>query len=198
MKSKKRMIALLCIGVAIPLSLAVLPVQFPGKEIVITVLTGLFVLGMVAAEMVNVLQKQQRSFSLQEYTRTVNPKLGWLGCLGLLGLLGFLTVFQDSNLGMPFPFIFFSFFGFFGFYYEGKMSHTLIDERFRMNAFKAEALATKVALMMIVLVTILCISVLRVKSPYLMTGILFSTIGIAFGLSIFLGQYLLYRYDEEE
>lgn len=46
-------------------------------------------------------------------------------------------------LGLPadrgsFPFAFFLFFGFFGFFFEGKMSHMLIDERYTENRAKAQ------------------------------------------------------------
>ena len=46
-------------------------------------------------------------------------------------------------LGLPadrgsFPFAFFLFFGFFGFFFEGRMSHALIDKRCTENCAKAQ------------------------------------------------------------
>lgn len=52
-------------------------------------------------------------------TRRLNPKLGLLGFFGFLGFIG----------GAWTRFVFF---GFFGFFYEGKMSNTLMDERFSL------------------------------------------------------------------
>ena len=49
------------------------------------------------------------------------------GAAGLLGLLGFWVYPQTGEV---FPFAFFLFLGFFGFFFEGKMSHTLMDERY--------------------------------------------------------------------
>lgn len=134
----------------------------------------------------------------KQYTRIISPKLGGLGILGFLGFLGFLPVFSQNTLSIPFPFLFFAFFGFLGFYYEGKMSHTLKDERYQLNAFKAEATANKAALILVLLVTLFSVSILRIDTVYFMLCVLLCTIGIAFGLSIFLSQYLLYRYDCEE
>ena len=61
-------------------------------------------------------------------TRKLNPKLGLLGFAGFFGFLGFWTY---SAFHAVSPFVFFAFFGFFGFFYEGKMSNTLIDERYK-------------------------------------------------------------------
>ena len=61
-------------------------------------------------------------------TRQLNPRLGFLGLFGFCGFLGFLPI---SELSTYTPFVFFLFFGFFGFFYEGRMSNTLMDERFQ-------------------------------------------------------------------
>ena len=66
--------------------------------------------------------------------RAVNPRLGLLGLLGFLGFLGFWTYRTDGSI---FPFGFFLFFGFFGFFFEGKLSGTLMDERYRENQLRA-------------------------------------------------------------
>lgn len=133
------------------------------------------------------------------YTRKVSPKLGILGLLGFLGFAGFLSQFlnvSESLETQPF-FFFFTFFGFFGFYYEGKMSNTFIDERFQSNIYRAESIANKVALSIITMVVILAMSVFRLNN-YNMLSVLIATIGLAFGLSIFLQSYLLYRFENEE
>ncbi|MEG0943356.1 MAG: DUF3796 domain-containing protein [Angelakisella sp.] len=133
------------------------------------------------------------------HTRNVSPKLGILGLLGFLGFTGFLPQFLNLTevLATPSFFFFFTFFGFFGFYYEGKMSNTLIDERFQSNIYRAESIANRVALVIIIMVAILTISVLRLNN-YDMLSVLIATIGLAFGLSIFLQSYLLYRFENEE
>lgn len=132
------------------------------------------------------------SDTARTHTRKINPKLGLLGFSGFLGFLGFLP--QPSSI--PFPFLFFAFFGFFGFYYEGKRSDTLIDERFQLNAYRAEALAHKTGLMIIILGTI--IFALRFEQMEAALSFLLALIGLTFGLSIFLQQYLLYRFENEE
>ena len=90
--------------------------------------------------------KRRGSTSLS--TRTVNPKLGFLGLFGFAGFLGFWTYRVDQTI---FPFVFFLFFGFFGFFYEGKMSNTLIDERYKENKMRAQSTANKTALSIIFL-----------------------------------------------
>lgn len=131
----------------------------------------------------------------RSHTRRINPKMGIFGVLGLSGFLGFIDFPTQSTIA-PFPFFFFCFFGFFGFYYEGKMSNTLIDERFKMNAYRAELIANKISLAIIMLVTIIFLG--RVHEVKTLLSILIATIGLAFGLSEFLQQYLLYKFENEE
>ena len=125
-------------------------------------------------------------------SRTINPKMGLFGFLGFLGFIGFLL----EGIVAPFPFFFFAFFSFFGFYYEGKMSNTLIDERFKINAYRAEVISNKIALTAIILVAIIVLA--RVKEIQALLSFLIATIGLAFGLSGFLQQYLLYKFENEE
>ena len=54
-----------------------------------------------------------------------------------------------------YPFIFFLFFGFFGFFYEGKMSNTLMDERYVENKLRAELTAHRVMRAIVFLTLIL-------------------------------------------
>lgn len=134
------------------------------------------------------------------HTRKINPKLGLLGFLGFLGFSGFLPKIlnlQDS-ITVPIFFFFFSFFGFFSFYYEGKMSDTLIDERFESNSYRASAIANKVALILILGISIFTMSILGISNSYNMLSILIATIGFSFGVSVFLQQYLLYQFENEE
>lgn len=125
--------------------------------------------------------------------------LGILGLLGFMGLAGFIPkVFNLVDvLNAPSFFFFFAFFGFFGFYYEGKMSNTLIDERFQANKYCAEAIANKVSSTLVFVFSIITMSVLRL-STYDMLSVLIAAIGLSFGLSLFLQQYLLYRFENEE
>lgn len=133
------------------------------------------------------------------YTRKINPKLGLFGFLGFLGFTGFIPIFFDLTTMFPVPsfFFFFAFFGFFGFYFEGKMSNTLIDERFRLNASRAAAAANKAALSIILAASIFITSLAHTWSTYISLSILLAIIGLAFGLAIFLEQYLLYRFESE-
>lgn len=133
-------------------------------------------------------------------TRKINPKFGLLGFLGFFGFLGFIPhIFHlEGRITVPFPLIFFCFFGFFGFYYEGKMSGTMIDERYEFNRNRASAIANKTALILIIGTAIFSISVFKINNPYRMLELLLAVIGFAFGLSLFLQSYLLYRFEHEE
>lgn len=75
------------------------------------------------------------------------------------------------------------------------MSNTLIDERFEANFYRASAIANKTALIFIFIISIIA---LRIENTYNLLSILIATIGFAFGLSNFLGQYLLYRFENKE
>lgn len=127
-------------------------------------------------------------------TRKINPKLGFLGLLGFLGFAGFWTYSVDGSV---FPFVFFLFFGFFGFYFEGKMSGTFMDERFRENAIHAQLKAYKISFSVILIaLVILCQGKLFGNLEYtLMTTII--VLSLALALGIFLSEYLLYRYDHD-
>ena len=128
-------------------------------------------------------------------TRTINPKWGFLGFLGFFGFLGFWTYSVDRTI---FPFVFFMFFGFFGFFYEGKMSNTFMDERYKENKIKAHMTANKIALA-IIFVSILFLGQGKLIGNLEYTLIaLIIVVALSIALEMFLSEYLLYRYDHEE
>ena len=77
------------------------------------------------------------------------------------------------------------------------MSHTLMDERFRANAYRAAAIANKSALTLILGVAVLAMSVFRLEA-YDMLALLIAVLGLSFGLATFLQPYLLYRFESQE
>lgn len=125
-------------------------------------------------------------------TRKLNPMLGLLGFLGFLGFGGIWT-YQLS--GAIFPFCFFAFFGFFGFFFEGKMSDTIMDERFHENARRAQLAAYKTGFTLMFLLLLVVGG--RVLGSLELTAIIFQgATALILGLTLFLSEYLLYRYDQ--
>ena len=95
-------------------------------------------------------------------------------------------------------FVFFLFFGFFGFFYEGKMSNTLIDERYKENKMKAQSVANKTSLSIIFLaILILGQGKLMDNLEYTLIALVI-VIALSIALEIFLSEYLLYHYDNDE
>ena len=129
------------------------------------------------------------------YTRKINPKLGFLGFFGFLGFLGFLTY---PASGQVTPFVFFIFFGFFGFYYEGKMSGIFKDERFRENAVRAQLKAYKIGFTINFIALIVFSQGYILKNAEYTLAALIITLSLSMALCIFLGEYLLYHYDNDE
>lgn len=128
-------------------------------------------------------------------TRTLNPKMGFLGFFGFFGFLGFWTYSVDKTI---FPFIFFMFFGFFGFFYEGKMSNTFMDERFLENRMKAHMTADKTALAIIFFTVIILVQRRFMGNlEYTLIAIIIM-VALSIAVDVFLGEYLLYRYDYNE
>lgn len=126
--------------------------------------------------------------------RPVNPRLGLLGLLGFLGFLGFWTYRTDGSI---FPFVFFLFFGFFGFFFEGKLSGTLMDERYRENQLRARTTANRIALTIIFLAVLLGQG--KIMGNLELTLVAFVIVVVlALALELFLSSYLLYRYDHDE
>ena len=139
--------------------------------------------------------KKRRQAKETDVTRKINPKLGCLGVLGFLGFAGFWTYPVD---GTVFPFAFFLFFGFFGFYYEGKMSGTFMDERFRENIARAKLKAYRITFgVMHAALIILCQGKLFGNLEYTLIAAII-ILSLALGLGIFLSEYLLYRYDHDD
>lgn len=137
-------------------------------------------------------EKQRRATS--KTTRKIDPRLGLLGFFGLFGFLGFWTYSVDKSI---FPFAFFMFFGFFGFFYEGKMSNTFMDERYQENLVRAQLTAHRVTLAIIFLVPILISrGALLGSLEYTLIAVII-LISLALALDVFLGEYLLYRYDHD-
>lgn len=140
-------------------------------------------------------RKEQRQMERTNTTRKLNPKLGFLGLLGFVGFLGFWTYYINGSV---FPFAFFLFFGFFGFYYEGKMSGTFMDERFRENAILAQLKAYKITFAIILIsLIIFCQGKLWGNLEYTLIAIII-VLSLALAIEIFLSEYLLYRYDHDD
>lgn len=158
------------------------------------VLLTLYIVNIVVLFLESIKTNRRRELTLQS-TRTINPKLGFLGLLGFAGFLGFWTYSVDKTI---FPFVFFLFFGFFGFFYEGKMSNTLIDERYKENKMKAQSVANKTSLSIIFLaILILGQGKLMDNLEYTLIALVI-VIALSIALEIFLGEYLLYHYDNDE
>lgn len=139
---------------------------------------------------------QQRKIILEtNRTRKISPKLGFLGFFGFMGFMGFWTYSTDGRI---FPFTFFMYFGFFGFFYEGKMSNTFMDERFKENKNRAQLNALKIAFSLIIVELVFLSLGSDFMSPeYMLIG-LHIMIALSIALALFLSEYLLYRYDHDE
>lgn len=159
-----------------------------------TALFTLYVLGL-AVWLVRWVLKSRRVVREANTTRSISPKLGFLGFLGFPGFLGFWSygMFRDVS-----PFIFFTFFGFFGFFYEGKLSNTFMDERFRENAVRAQLTAMRVSFAIIFLTLIvLGRGTLLGSLEYTLIAVLI-LLSLSVALALFLSEYLLYRYDHDD
>lgn len=125
----------------------------------------------------------------RRFTRTLDPRLGLLGFLGFAGFLGFWTY------PTIFPFAFFVFFGFFGFFYEGKLSHTMKDERYYEDQREAQLRAYRIGFTLLFLLMVLA-GQGREAAP---TGaILLAGMGLILGGTLFLSEYFLYRLDRDD
>ena len=161
-------------------------------------LAGAFLLVYVLCLVVWLIQSasaRKRQVQATQTTRSLNPKLGLLGLLGFLGFLGFWSYPTHQDVT---PFFFFLFFGFFGFFYEGKLSNTFMDERFRENRMRAEYTAMKIGFSILLLSAILLSRgtlLGRLEYGFISLVIVLS---LVLGLVLFLQEYLLYRYDHDD
>ena len=139
--------------------------------------------------------QQKRTILVTNRTRKISPKLGFLGSFGFMGFMGFWTYSTEGRIS---PFIAFVFFGFFGFFYEGKMSNTYMDERFKENVKRAQLNALKAAFSFIIVELIfLCLGGYFMNQEYMLV-VLHILIALSIAIVIFLSEYLLYRYDHNE
>lgn len=158
------------------------------------ILITLYVLYLFAL-LVKAIAAKKGNERTSQSARAVNPKLGFLGFIGFTGFWGFWTYSIDKTI---FPFTFFMFFGFFGFFYEGKMSHTFMDERYKENKLKAHTIANKTALAIIFLaLLILGQGKFLGNLEYTLIALII-VIALSIALEVFLSEYLLYRYDHDE
>lgn len=139
--------------------------------------------------------RNQKQVRQTQTTRKISPKLGFLGFLGFMGFLGFWTYSQNRDIQ---PFMFFMFFGFFGFFYEGKLSNTFMDERFRENAMKAQLESLKISFAVIIAAFVLLgQGALWGSLEYNLIAAMI-VVFLSLALFLFLNEYLLYRYDHDE
>lgn len=160
--------------------------QFSPKDIpiicsiVLTIMYGWYLLACLGKTSI----QQKKNVLKTNRTRKISPILGFFGFFGFLGFMGDWTRLV--------------FLGFFGFFFEGKMSDTLMDERFRENKNKAQFTALKAAFAVII-IALLFLSVgeyfMSIESMFDVVHIL---IALSIALAIFLSEYLLYRYDHDE
>ena len=141
--------------------------------------------------------QQKKAILETNRTRKISPKLGFLGFLGFMGFMGFWTYSTDGRI---FPFMDFMFLGFFGFFYEGKMSGTFMDERFKENVNRAQLKALKIAFSLIIVAFVFLdlggyFMNLSLEHMFI---VLYILIALSIALAIFLSEYLLYRYDYDE
>ena len=162
--------------------------------IISMLLLVLYVIGLVVALCFHV-GKKVHGEKESNITRELHPKMGFLALLGFLGFGGFWSYQVDGSV---FPFVFFLFFGFAGFFFEGKMSGTFMDERFKENAIHAQLAAFRISLSIIfIALIVLCQGKLfgSLENSFIALIIVLS---LSLGLGLFLSEYLLYRYDHDE
>ena len=171
--------------------------EFLSKDLpmlIALILFNLYVLYLGALLIWAIVAKKRRLAETRT-TRKLDPRLGLLGVFGLLGFAGFWTY---NAFHQVYPFIFFLFFGFFGFFYEGKMSNTLMDERYVENKLRAELAAHRVT-MAALFVTLLVVArgAIQGNLEHTLIAVLI-VLSLTVALDLFLSEYLLYRYDRAD
>lgn len=158
------------------------------------ILITLYVLYLVVL-LIQVTAMNKRKENNATITRKLNSRFGFFGFLGFLGFFGFWTYSIDKTI---FPFIFFMFFGFFGFFYEGKLSNTFMDERYKENKMQAHSVANRTALAIIFLATLI-LGQDKVMGNLEYTFIAYIiVVSLAIALEVFLSEFLLYHYDHDD
>lgn len=115
--------------------------------------------------------------------------------LGLLGFTGPILYIQSGNVT---TLIFLAFFGFAGFYFEGKMSGTLKDERFKYNEQRSSAFAGKANSLGMVFALIITVNYITPKGLDVAFTFLIACLSLMWGIQIFLQLFLLYYYENKE
>lgn len=127
--------------------------------------------------------QQQKSSAT---TRTIDPRFGFWGCW---------ASGSTRRPGKFFPLRSFCSLAFSGSFFEGKMSHTLMDERYTENRAKAQLTAAKTALS-IIFVAVILLAQGRGGDAVLIA--LLIVLSLTLALYLFLSEYLLYRYDHDD
>lgn len=128
-------------------------------------------------------------------TRKIDPRWGFLGFLGFLGFGGFWNYQFNGNTS---AFIFFMFFGFFGFFFEGKMSNTFRDERYKENKIKAQFASMEIVMSILFVTTLVLGWGNFMGNPEYTLIAVRIVLSLTIGLYLFVNEYLLYRYDHDE
>lgn len=139
--------------------------------------------------------KNNRRDRVSSTSRKISPKLGFLGLLGFLGFPGFWNFDFNQNMS---AFVFFIFFGFFGFFFEGKMSGTFRDERYKENKVKAQFASMEIVMLILFITTLVLGWGDLMGSPEYTLIAVRIVLSLTMGLFLFLSEYLLYRYDHDE
>ncbi len=171
--------------------------QFRPTDLPLMLATGLLVVCVLwlCVQFFLRLRRQNSTAPAAGVTRRLDPRLGWFGFAGLCGFLGIPAYLWQQEV---WPFFFFIFFGFFGFFYEGKLSGTLMDERFREEQDRAQLKAYKTGFGLLWFVTWLTCIIGNRWHAELVALIFTVASSLIIALVLFLNSYLLYKYDTED
>lgn len=167
---------------------------FRATDLSLLAVTALFAVYVLYIVIAAVVHQWRHKSSAANVTRRLDPRFGWFGFFGFFGFLGVPAYMMQQQV---WPFFFFVFFGFFGFFYEGKLSSTLIDERFQEEQSRAQLKAYKTGFGLLWAVTWLTGitgSHLTASSVAIIYSVASSLI---IALVLFMSNYLLYKYDTE-
>ncbi len=136
--------------------------------------------------LVKAIIKNNRRDRRSSTSRKINPKLGFLG---------FWNYGFNKNMS---AFVFFAFFGFFGFFFEGKMSNTFRDERYKENKVKAQFASMEIVMSILFILTLLLGRGDLMGNPEYTLIAVRIILSLTIGLYLLLSEYLLYRYDHDD